>query len=436
LGAGLSGLSCLEFLHAHQIKCALNDSRDNVIDPEVLAKKYKNVELTLGRWDSALIEAADLILISPGIDPNSPEIAKYIGNQTEVIGDVELFCRFIDTPIVAVTGSNGKSTVVTALAHVGEALGKNVVLGGNVGAPILSQISDDVDCYILELSSFQLETIKSLRAKAAAVLNVSDDHLDRHQTIENYAAIKRRIYENSELALFNADDARTSTVLGQKQLTFGGVNSTANYRISVVEGDYFLNVAGEMVAPLASLPLAGIHNGLNYLAVLALGNSLGWQTSEMLPHLQTFKGLTHRCQVIDSRDGITWINDSKATNVGATIAAIEGIAPTIGDKNQLVIIAGGDGKGADFSPLAKLFKQYVEQVIVLGKDASAIADQAKSAIQVDSIEEAVETANSLTNAGDTVLLSPACASIDMFRNYAQRGQLFADAVQRLGGKVA
>ncbi|WP_448548930.1 UDP-N-acetylmuramoyl-L-alanine--D-glutamate ligase [Thalassotalea fusca] len=427
LGAGLSGLSCLEFLHAQKVTCALNDSRENAVDREQFAKQYPEVNLSLGAWNNELIANADVVIISPGIDPNAPELVNTLQQHDNVIGDIELFCQMVDAPIVAVTGSNGKSTVVSALAHVGQTLGHNVVLGGNVGLPILSQMADDVDCYILELSSFQLETVKSLRARAASVLNVSDDHLDRHQTIENYAAVKQRIYQGCELAVTNADDPLTKVKSEQKQVSFGGINSVADYVIAQDENEFKLVVNGEPIALLSELPLAGIHNGLNYLAVLALGNALGWKSSDMLPYLKTFKGLAHRCQVVDTDDGVLWINDSKATNVGATVAAIEGIGPTIGKENRLIVIAGGDGKGADFSPLKLLFQQYVSQLIVLGKDASLIAPLAASAIRVETLEQAVDLAKGTVSPGDVVLLSPACASIDMFKNFAERGDRFASA---------
>jgi len=427
LGAGLSGLSCLEFLYAQNVVCALNDSRENAVEHKKFVQKYPDVRLSLGAWDKELIANADVVIISPGIDPNTPELAETLQQHNNVIGDIELFCQMVNAPIVAVTGSNGKSTVVSALAHVGQALGHKVVLGGNVGLPILSQMADDVDCYILELSSFQLETVNSLKARAAAVLNVSDDHLDRHQTIENYAEVKRRIYQNCELAITNASDPLTAVDSTQRQVSFGGVNSGAEYAIAQFDHEFKLVVNGKPVALLSELPLAGIHNGLNYLAVLALGNAIGWQSSEITLHLKTFNGLAHRCQVVATDDGVIWINDSKATNVGATVAAIEGIGPTISDEKKLIVIAGGDGKGADFSPLKGIFQQYVSQLIVLGKDASLIAPLATSAVRVETLEQAVELAKEIVIPGDVVLLSPACASIDMFTNFAERGERFAAA---------
>ncbi|GHE95161.1 UDP-N-acetylmuramoyl-L-alanine--D-glutamate ligase [Thalassotalea profundi] len=431
LGAGLTGMSCLRFLHTHGLTCAVIDSRNDILDTLEFNNDYPQCQLYQGDWYFDLIKQADVILLSPGIDIEAQGIAKNINKDCQVIGDIELFCQINTKPVVAVTGSNGKSTVVSLLAHVGKALGKNIGLGGNIGVPVLNQLASDVECFVLELSSFQLERVSSLTAKGACVLNVSDDHLDRHKTLENYAEIKSRIYNHCETAVFNRQDSLTqvpSQYYVNKQVSFGIDTATAkDFGLQTVNGEYHLMQGEQVLIPLAKLPLAGLHNAVNYLAVLALGQSLSWSITEMLPHLVSFTGLAHRCQRIETNDGIHWINDSKATNVGATVAAITGLAPTLMGK-KFILIAGGEGKGADFSPLKALFQQHISTLFVLGKDGDKIAELSDESQRVDSLESAVEKAKLIASKGDIVLLSPACASLDMFRNYEERGQVFVNAI--------
>lgn len=436
LGIGITGLSCARFLHRHHIAFAVNDSRDMPISPGDFKHQFADNTLILGRWDQKLIAQADVLIVSPGIDITDAVINDAITDDCDVIGDIELFCRLTKTPILAVTGSNGKSTVVSMLNHVGNALGYNVQLGGNIGLPVLDQIEQAADFIVLELSSFQLETVTSMAALSATVLNISDDHLDRHKTIENYAAIKQGIYRHCQTAIYNRDDAATipsSIYAGSAQLSFGSDQASAGqFGLGIIKGESQLMFGDSTLIAMKMMPLQGIHNALNYLAVLALGKGAGWNLQAMLSSLQTFKGLAHRCEVIESQDGICWVNDSKATNVGATLAAIEGLAPTLAN-HKLILIAGGDGKGADFSPLTKALTEQVEHLITLGKDGRAIghlrlpSQQAKTT-HVDSLAAAVKLARQHANKGDMVLLSPACASLDMFANYVERGVVFIKSV--------
>lgn len=464
LGAGLTGLSCVRFLHAQGLCFAVNDSREAPFNPSYneaqFIDEFPNANLTLGQWDTVLIANAEVILVSPGIDVLASGIAKHINKNCQVLGDVELFCQInnsVEKPIslLAVTGSNGKSTVVSLLDHVAKSLGFNSQLGGNIGQPVLDLFTQEKqpDLLILELSSFQLETLKSMQAIAATVLNVSDDHLDRHLNIDNYQAIKQGIYQQANIAIINRDDVATNNVdKNQKTLSFGSdvpkqghfgvaelsVNAlfVKGKQINKSVSKKYLMFGEQALIALDDLPLAGMHNALNYLATLALGYSAGWSLTSMVENLAGFSGLAHRCQRVSSNDNICWINDSKATNVGATLAAISGLSQTMSANNQLILIAGGDGKGADFSPLNKPLQQHVSQLITLGKDGDKIAQLVADTSQVKTIavttmEQAVQVASTIANTGDMVLLSPACASLDMFKNFAQRGQCFTDSVQQL-----
>ncbi len=475
LGAGITGMSCARYLSAQDLCFTVNDSRANPFAnnyaKEQFSENFPMASLHLGQWCSELISKADVILISPGIDSNIDAIAQHISDDCCVMGDVELFCQINNErglceqsksiDILALTGSNGKSTVVSLLAYLAKCLGVNAQLGGNIGQPVLDIFTEEKlteekteksactgaakktglpDLLILELSSFQLETLVSMQAIATSVLNVSDDHLDRHQNMENYQKIKQGIYQQGRLAIINRDDIATiSPNKCQPVLSFGSDSPNENqFGITVLDGKAHLAFGEQRLIAIDQLPLAGMHNALNYLTVLAFGHSAGWSLTSMINNLAGFTGLAHRCQRIDSQDGITWINDSKATNVGATIAAINGLAQTLTSptemKQRLILIAGGDGKGADFSPLIKPLSQHVSQVITLGKDGDKIAalvgDKGNTR-KVISLIEAVQVAKETANTGDIVLLSPACASLDMFKNFSERGEQFITAVTQL-----
>jgi UDP-N-acetylmuramoylalanine--D-glutamate ligase len=452
LGAGLTGLSCVRFLHAHNISFTVNDSRENPFTTREQEAEFllhaPQQNIVSGYWDKTLINNAEVIVTSPGIDLNVTGIADFIDPKSEIIGDVELFCqinnqRINPISILAVTGSNGKSTVVSILAYLAKVLGVNAGLGGNIGQGVLdflsldqasnTQAANQVELLIMELSSFQLETLTSMQALAASVLNISDDHLDRHQTLLNYQTIKQSIYRQSHIAVINRDDKLTnSPVTAQKVISFGSDKpETGHFGLGTLNSKTNLMFGNKALVSIDSLPLAGLHNALNYLATLALGYSAGWSLTAMVENLAGFPGLSHRCQRVNSADNIQWINDSKATNVGATIAAISGLAPTLSSSNKLILIAGGDGKGADFSPLKILLYNDVHTLITFGKDGDKIARLMPNALRVDSMELAVKTADAVASAGDMVLLSPACASIDMFKNFIQRGESFIACIKEL-----
>jgi UDP-N-acetylmuramoylalanine--D-glutamate ligase len=440
LGAGLTGLSCVLYLKENGFTCSVNDSRDNAVNIDVFEKEFAKTKLTLGTWDKALIASADVLLVSPGIDTSVNEISSAINPQCIVAGDVELYCQNSTTPILAVTGSNGKSTVVSLLTFVGQKLGKKVELGGNIGVPVLEQSKKLLDCLVLELSSFQLETLRSMKAIAATVLNVSDDHLDRHKSIENYAAIKQGIYKQCQTAVINRDDGNTHYDATEQRIISFGTDTAleGHFGIEVIAGRKQLMFGSTPLILVDELPITGLHNALNCLAVLALGYSAGWPLNEMLEHIVEFKGLPHRCQLVSKYKKVQWINDSKATNVGATLAAIEGLAAIMSSDSHLYVIAGGDGKGADFTPLQAVIAEHVTHVYTLGKDGDEVASLVDKAntpnSKVSSIEEAVSSLGKLVKSGDIVLLSPACASIDMFKNFAERGEVFVNAVNKLSSE--
>ncbi len=448
LGAGMTGLSCLRFLHAQGLSFAVNDSRTMPFANEdkliTYQQDFPSVTFSFGQWQHELIAQADIIITSPGIDLAAEGIAELISSQCIVLGDVELFCLVNNVSVqpmnmLAVTGSNGKSTVVSLLHYLAKKLDINAALAGNIGEPILEllqlEVSEQPECIIVELSSFQLETLRSMQAIAASVLNLSDDHLDRHKTLANYQALKQSIYQQAKKAVFNREDAATVTLVKDQEVVSFGLDKPddGQFCLAIINHEMCLMYGDETLIALNKLPLAGMHNALNYLAALALGLCAGWPLTAMVKSLAGFTGLAHRCQRIETTDNIQWINDSKATNVGATVAALAGLAPTIAKNQRLILIAGGDGKGADFSPLKTLLTKDVSQLITLGKDGAEIASLVTNAIAVNTLCEAVQQAKSIAEEGDMVLLSPACASIDMFKNFMVRGEEFVAAVRAKGG---
>jgi UDP-N-acetylmuramoylalanine--D-glutamate ligase len=450
LGAGMTGLSCLRFLHSQGLSFAVNDSRQMPFsdDNEFLFYKnsYPNATFAFGQWQHELITNADFLVVSPGIDLVGEGISTIIPLHCQVIGDVELFCLVNNSQLnpmsmLAVTGSNGKSTVVSLLAYLAKAIGENVALVGNIGQPILDlllleqadarQQNNQPETVIVELSSFQLETLTSMKAIASSVLNLSDDHLDRHQTLANYQSIKQSIYPQANIAVVSREDSATLSLVNEQKCVSFGLDKPekGHFGLGFIENKQWLMFGDQALVAIEKLPLAGMHNALNYMAALALGYSAGWSLSALTENLTGFIGLAHRCQRVQSEDGIQWINDSKATNVGATLAAIKGLVPTVGHKNKLILIAGGDGKGADFSQLKASLIDNVSQIITLGKDGPELAQLVNNAIEVNTLNEAVLQAKKIANTGDLVLLSPACASIDMFKNFMVRGEQFIVAVQ-------
>jgi UDP-N-acetylmuramoylalanine--D-glutamate ligase len=445
IGLGKTGLSCVRYLARRGVPVRVVDSR--AAPPGLEAARAlagaaggapgSALDVRLGGFDLAALERVREVVLSPGVAPSEPIVREARRRRIPVVGDIELFARAVRAPVVAITGTNGKSTVTSLVAHMVATAGRRVLAGGNLGEPALDLLEQPrPDLYVLELSSFQLESTESLGLAAAAVLNVSPDHLDRYASIEDYARAKARILEHAATAVLNLDDARVRAMAPPppaRTLTFSlapdGARRGADFVLGTRErGARWLVAQGEPVLPVSALRIAGLHNAANALAALALGVAIGVPLEPMRRALETFEGLPHRSVRVAEIGGVRYVNDSKGTNVGATLAAVAGF------EGPLVLIAGGDGKGQDFAPLAPALRGKVRHVVLIGKDAAALA-AALSGIapieQAASLEAAVGAAAAAARPGDTVLLSPACASLDMFRDYTERGARFAAAVEAL-----
>lgn len=427
IGLGVSGLATVRFLLRMGVKPVLMDTRSKIVGLEQIhADKVDGIYL--GELDANRLANMDILLVSPGLDLTHPSIRFAIAQGVQIIGDVELFALVNTKPTIAVTGSNGKSTVTTLAEHMLNCSGIKALAAGNIGFAVLDALEKtDTEVYVLELSSFQLETTHSLKLKAAANLNVTEDHLDRHGTMAAYAAAKQRIYLHTDLSIYNADDSLTTpsgVAAPAIALQLSAIRD--GYGIDIIDGQKYLVVAGEPLMAVADMSLVGLHNQFNALAACALALAAGASREGLIQALTTYQALPHRCALVAHHAGVRYINDSKATNVGATLAAIAGLREDVTGK--LILIAGGDGKGVDFTELAQVFNQHVDQLITLGRDGPAIAKLVAGTIEVASLQQAVQTAMQLAQPGDMVLLSPACASLDMFKNYEERGQIFADAV--------
>ncbi len=432
VGLGVTGLSCARFLAKQGVEVAVTDSREQPPAVDQIRSELPDVALFLGGFDADIFARAQRIVVSPGVSLQEPLVATARRRGVEVIGDIELFARAAQAPVIAITGSNGKSTVTTLVGEMARQAGKQVRVGGNLGTPALELIEDvEPDLYVLELSSFQLETVTSLRCLAATVLNISADHLDRYASLDEYARAKQRIYVGAKVQVVNRDDplAAALAVQSPARVSFG-LNEPEGQNFGVVDtaaGAWIVR-GGERWMPVAHLRIAGRHNLANALAALALGDAAGLDRQAMLQVLREFQGLPHRTQWVAERNGIAWYNDSKATNIGATLAAVQGF------DGPLVLIAGGQGKGADFADLAAGLDKRVKAMVLIGEAADEIQRAIGERLPVrraSSMWEAVAMAAELADAGDLVLLSPACASFDMFDNYKHRGEVFTRAVQEL-----
>lgn len=435
VGLGSTGLSAARFLAARGAALAVTDSRPEPPALAELKEELPDVAVFLGGFDAGAFERADCVVLSPGVSPHEPAVAAAQARGTPVIGDIELFARYAQAPVVAITGSNGKSTVTALLGEMARAAGREVRVGGNIGTPALELLqSTEPDLYVLELSSFQLETTESLDARAAVVLNVSEDHLDRYAGLDEYAATKARIYQGSGVMIVNADEprvapmSRTDRRLARFALT---PPAAGDYGLCADAGREWLCRGAERLLPADALPLSGRHNLANALAALALAEAVGLPRDAQLRALRRFGGLPHRMQWVAERDGVTWFNDSKATNVGAALAAIAG-APG----ERLVLIAGGEGKGQDFRPLRAAMQTRGRAAVLIGRDAvriEAALDGVVPVAHAPDLPQAVALASGLAEPGDSVLLAPACASFDMFRGFEHRGEVFMAAVTGGGG---
>ncbi|CAM5194424.1 UDP-N-acetylmuramoyl-L-alanine--D-glutamate ligase [Alishewanella longhuensis] len=384
----------------------------------------------MGELDANRLAQMELIIVSPGLSIKHPALRFARLQGVEVIGDVELFARFNNKPVVAITGSNGKSTVTMLVEAMLKQSGIAAVAAGNIGLPVLDAITQPTTAvFVLELSSFQLDTTDNLQTLASANLNVSADHLDRYIDMAEYAAAKRRIFRHSQLAIYNAEDPLTKPNSPQQELALSLTVNQQGYGVVLQQQQPWLQVAGEPLLPLSEMSLFGEHNHFNALAAAALALAAGANREAIAQALRTFKGLPHRCELVAELGGVRWINDSKATNIGATQAALAGLRSSVAGK--LILIAGGDAKGADVTELQAVLTQDVQELITLGQDGPAIAALKPGSKTVKTLQQAVRLAAELAKPGDMVLLSPACASLDMFKSYADRGEQFAKAVREL-----
>jgi len=435
VGLGKSGMSLVRFLAQQGVSFAVADTRENPPELVTLRRDYPQVEVRCGELDVEFLCRADELYVSPGLALATPALQAAAARGVKLSGDIDLFARNAKAPIVAISGSNAKSTVTTLVGEMAAAAGKRVAVGGNLGTPALDLLSDDVELYVMELSSFQLETTHQLGAEVATVLNVSEDHMDRYSGLPAYHLAKHRIFRGAKQVVVNRQDALTRPLMGEGLpcWTFGlGVPDFKAFGLREVNGEKYLAFEFDNLLPVRELKIRGAHNQANALAALALGHAVGLPFDVMLSTLRTFAGLEHRCQWVRELDGVSYYNDSKATNVGAALAAIDGLGADMNGK--LVLIAGGEGKGADFSGLRGSVAKYCRAVVLIGRDAPLIAEAVGDAVpivRVASLDEAVERSRSLAYSGDAVLLAPACASFDMFKNYEDRGQLFARAVGAL-----
>lgn len=435
VGLGKTGLSVARFLAERGHVVAVTDSREHPPGLKELRTTLPDAAVFVGGFSESALAQADELVVSPGVALGTPFIARARARGLPVLGDIELFARHARAPVVAVTGTNGKSTVTTLVGLMAERAGREVRVGGNLGTPALALIGkSEPELYVLELSSFQLELTESLHCLAAAVLNVCADHLDRYATIEEYAAAKARIFRRCSTAVVNRGDPRVLRMAGtsQRRVSFGlDAPQGADYGLREAGGERWLAHGTQNLLRLAELGIRGDHNAANALAALALGEAAGLPMASMLAALRDFRGLPHRMQYVAAAGGVTYYDDSKGTNVGATLAAVSGVT------QPLVLIAGGDGKGQDFAPLADALAGRARAVVLLGKDAPTIEKALAGRVpvtRVKDMEAAVSAAAQHARAGDMVLLSPACSSLDMFESFEHRGRVFAAAVRRLAGE--
>ena len=434
IGLGVTGLSCAKFLVQHDIDVAIMDTREFPPSLTVLQHEYPEVIVKTGGLDVDWMKQADMIVLSPGVDPRLPEIVAAKSAGVEMVGDIELFARYANAPIVAITGSNGKSPVTTLLAEMAEKAGKNIAVGGNLGTPALDLITEPApDFYIVELSSFQLETVSSLNAFASAVLNVSPDHLDRYDSVEDYQQAKAKIFNGNGVMVINRDDEVVKQLARAERNQIGfSLHKSTGVDFGLIEknGRQWLAEGKQTLIAVDEMKIVGKHNVANALSALALGSSMALPMTSMLAALVNYKGLPHRCRFVTKLNGVSWFNDSKATNVGATLAAINSLA----DLGQTVLIAGGIAKDQDFSALAPTLEKSVRAVILFGQDALLIAKvipETVPTVIAEDMQDVVTKAVEIARSGDNVLLSPACASFDMFSGYEERGETFEKMVQEL-----
>ena len=431
VGLGLTGMTCVRHLVARGYDVTVVDTRDQPPNLDELRREFPRVAVHTGGLPVAIFSDPGLLVVSPGVSVKEPAIARAIGSGAQAIGDIELFAREATAPVIAITGANGKSTVTALTGEMCKRAGLKTAVGGNIGVPALSLLGDrEPDVYVLELSSFQLETTHSLNARAATVLNITPDHMDRYHDIGEYAEAKARVFRGNGTMVLNADDSRVMRMRqsGRRTVSFSLARpaEAQDYGLDEIQGETWLVHGTQPLMAAREVPLAGRHNLANVLAAMALAETAGVVPEDACAAVREFKGLHHRTELVAERHGVRWYDDSKGTNVGATVAALNGMTAPV------ILIVGGDGKGQDFSDLKPACARHARAVVLIGRDAPLIEAALGKAVPMHHAKDmhgAVQTARKLAQAGDVVLLSPACASFDMFRNYEHRAEVFRAAVR-------
>ncbi|QUJ67093.1 UDP-N-acetylmuramoyl-L-alanine--D-glutamate ligase [Photobacterium sp. GJ3] len=429
VGLGVTGLSVVNYLKrqpaAPQIRVI--DTRTN---PPGQNELPHDVALCAGEWQMDWLLTADLIVANPGIALSTPQMQAAAAAGIPIVGDIELFAWAADQPVVAITGSNGKSTVTSLVGEMAAEAGIQVGVGGNIGLAALNMLSQGNGLYVLELSSFQLETTSSLQLAAAAYLNLSEDHMDRYDSLNDYGLAKQRIFQHARVAISNRDDAATwPTAFSGQQTSFGF--DEKDYGLIQVQGQEYLAVNSEPVMPSRELALVGRHNVANSLAALALADAAGIDRAASCRALRRYTGLPHRCQRVVQAHGVDWVNDSKATNLASTLAALDGLSIP----GKLHLLVGGDGKGADFSPLKSVLEPLNVQLYCFGRDGHRFVSLTSNPVVVETMDQAMAMAAAEAQAGDMILLSPACASLDQYPNFMARGDAFVALAHSLQDQV-
>lgn len=434
-GLGKTGLSVARYLRRTHQKFIVFDTRPEAPNLQEFAAEFPEIDVYLQHVPEQVFSQVTDVIASPGLSVETPFFKQAKQAGVSVYGDIECLARELNAPVIAITGTNGKSTVTTLVGEMAKRAGFNVAVAGNIGTPVLDMLDDEhhYDLWVLELSSFQLDLTHSLAPVAATILNVSPDHLDRHHTMDAYVQAKQRIYHRAEVAVFNRDDSYTLPAMQDSARSFGLDKPAAeNWGLINQNGQVYLAKGTTCFLPAESVLIKGVHNWLNALAACALAETVNISPRHMVEVLSTFSGLSHRCQWVRTIDGVEWINDSKGTNIGATISAIKGIGGSM--QGKIVLIAGGQGKGADFRELAQPVADFVRSIVLIGEDASKIEAALVNTVPVShasTLDSAVAVAKTQAQPGDVVLLSPACASLDMFRDFNHRGALFTHLVEGL-----
>ena len=435
VGLGITGLSCVRYLLAQGKYVTVVDSRSTPPGMAECKAEFPQVDIHCGEFDVELLCSATQLVVSPGVSIMEPAIKEAQRRGVKITGDVDLFSHAANAPVIAITGSNGKSTVTTLLAEMAEQSGMSIAVGGNLGTPALDLLGPNIELYIVELSSFQLETTQHLGAWAASVLNISEDHMDRYTSKLAYLQAKQKIFRGCRYVIVNDDDILSAPLMveGMESIHFGIGKPNLKKFSTMNEGAESKICYGfDTLINTSEIKIKGVHNISNALAALALGTAAGIDMSSMLTTLKTYSGLKHRCEWVRSVDGVDYINDSKGTNVGATATAIESFG--LSGNGKVILIAGGESKGADFTCLTPVLSDFARGAVLFGQDAQKIESDLNNVIDIkraNTLEDAVSAAKSLAKPGDTVLMSPACASFDMFSNFEKRGDAFIDVVEGL-----